>query len=193
MLVLIQAMMIGNYFYQPFPVLDLIDIVLRELTILDAEDYFSYMSRPEMLEYITKTNMPASLKQAQAEIKYWASLFDQKKSFYWAIATKNTNQLLGTVGFNIITVNHLKAEISYDLDSNFWGQGIMPRAVAAVLELADQTLKLVRIQATVNIDNQRSIKLLQRCNFQQEGLLRKYEIVNKRSKDYLIFARLANC
>ena len=38
-----------KYLYSPFPTLDLGDIILRELTDADVEDYFNYMSKPEWL------------------------------------------------------------------------------------------------------------------------------------------------
>ena len=182
--------MISDYFYQPFPVFDLNDIILRELKESDAENYFNYMGRSEMAEYLTKANMPSSIENALEEVRYWASLFSNKRSFYWAIAIKDTNQLIGTVGFNIISFNHLKAEISYDLDHNFWGKGIMLKSVKAVLKFADFALGLVRIQATVIVDNERSIKVLERCGFAKEGFLKKFEIVNGAHKDYYMYARV---
>jgi ribosomal-protein-alanine N-acetyltransferase len=182
--------MIIDYFYQPFPVFDLGDIILRELTESDAENYFNYMGRPEMAGYLTKSNMPSNIEQALEEVKYWASLFHNRRSFYWAIALKDTSQLIGTVGFNVISVNHVKAEISYDLDYNFWGKGIMLKSVKAVLKFADFALGLTRIQATVIVDNERSIKVLERCGFTKEGLLKKFEIVNGAHKDYYMYARV---
>lgn len=182
--------MVINYFYRPFPNFDLGEIILRELSQSDAENYLNYMARSEINLYLTNPNIPSNIDQALAEVKYWASLFHNKISFYWAIALKDTNQLIGTVGFNIISVNHLKAEISYDLDYNFWGKGIMLKSVKAVLQFADSALRLTRIQATVLVDNERSIKLLERCGFTQEGLLKKFEIVHGFHKDYYMYARV---
>ena len=182
--------MIIQPLYQPFPILDLNNIVLREITENDAQDYLNYMSRPDMADFVTDNNRPSNIDQSVNELKYWASLFHNKRSFYWAIALKSTNKLVGTAGFNIISIDNSRAEISYELDPEFWGQGIMLKSIKAILKFADFDLALVRIQATVIIDNERSIKVLERCGFAKEGLLKKYEVVQGEHKDYYIYGRV---
>lgn len=181
--------MIQQYFYQKFPLIDLNDIILRELTDEDAEDYFQYMNKPAMLPFLAQNNIPSTVELALDEVRYWSSLFHNKRSFYWAIALKDTNQLIGTAGFNTISQIHSRAEISYDLDFNYWGKGIMLKAIKGILRFADYT-GIVRTQATVIIDNVRSINTLERCGFIKEGLLKKYEFVNKQHKDYFMYSRV---
>jgi [ribosomal protein S5]-alanine N-acetyltransferase len=182
--------MIIQYFYQPFPTLELGDIILRELSQEDAQHYFNYMSKPVMADFLTADNLPTTLDAALSDLNYWSSLFHNKRSFYWGIALKDTNQLIGTIGFNIISIANNKAEISYDLDHDYWGRGIMLKAMKAVLKFADYALALTRVQATVIIDNKRSINLLERCGFACEGHLKKYEVVNGVHKDYYMYARV---
>ena len=86
--------------------------MLRELTDEDAEDY---MSRPEMKAFLAEANCPPTMEQALEVIWYCGNLFRNKRSFYWGIALKNTDQLIGTAGFNIISPQNLRAKISYDL------------------------------------------------------------------------------
>lgn len=179
-----------NYsLYSQFPVLDLGDIELRELTIYDAEEYFNYMSKPEMASFLTDSNIPKNVEHAAEELRYWASLFRNHRGFYWGIVLKSSNHLIGTVGFNSVSVPHLKAEISYDLSPDFWGKGIMLRSMQNILKFIDY-VGIVRIQATVIDDNIRSINLLERCNFVKEGFMKKYEIVQGIHKDYYLYARV---
>lgn len=182
--------MISQYLFQPFPVIDLNDIVLREITEDDAQHYFNYMSRPEMSSFLTDSNRPTTFEEALTEVKYWGSLFRNKRSFYWGIALKSNNQLIGTLGFNVIYFAHMRAEISYDLDYEYWGKGIMLKSIKAILKFADLALGLVRVQATVIKDNERSIKVLERTGFLPEGILKKYEIVEGVHKDYYMYARV---
>lgn len=179
-----------QYFFNAFPVLDLGDIVLREIVTSDAQDYFDYMSRNEMKSCLTKDNIPQTLEKAIEEVKYWGSLFTNKRSIYWAIALKKTNRMIGTAGFNLISFPNSRAEISYDLSPDHWGKGIMLKSIKGILKFSDYALELVRIQATVIIDNERSIKLLERCGFQKEGILKQYEVVDGRHKDYYMYGRV---
>ena len=66
----------------------------------------------------------------------------------------------------------------------------MLKSIKGILTFADLVLALVRIQATVIIDNERSIKVLERCGFKREGLLKQYEVVEGEHKDYYMYARV---
>ena len=177
-------------FFEPFPKIDLGDIVLREISKEDAQAYLDYMSNNQMAGFLTNENRPKTFEAALEEVSYWGGLFPSKRSIYWAIALKETNIMVGTAGFNMISFANSRAEISYDLDPNFWGKGIMLRSIKAILKFSDYTLGIIRVQATVITTNERSIKVLDRCGFQREGYLRKYELVEGELKDYYMYARV---
>jgi [ribosomal protein S5]-alanine N-acetyltransferase len=179
-----------QYFFGPFPALDLGEIVLREILATDAQDYLDYMNRNEMEGFLTKENRPQTIEKALEEVQYWGSLFPAKRSIYWAIALKETNQMIGTAGFNHISFANSRAEISYDLNPDYWGKGVMLKSIKGILHFADFGLALVRIQATVIIDNEKSIKVLERCGFEKEGFMKKYEVVEGEHKDYYMFGRV---
>lgn len=179
-----------QYFFGDFPALDLGNVILREIEESDAQDYFEYMSNNAMEGFLTKENRPNSVEKALEEVKYWGSLFPQKRSIYWAIALKESNKMIGTAGFNLISFPNSRAEISYDLSPEYWGRGVMLKSINGILKFADVALELVRIQATVIIDNERSIKVLERTGFKKEGLLKKYEVVEGEHKDYYMYSRV---
>lgn len=183
------ASKISQALFGPFPRFKFEDFVLREIENKDVERYFKYMSRKEMIPFLTNDNRPTTLEKAEKELLYWQSLYKNKRSFYWGIATPDDDKLIGTIGFNIISIAHVKGEISYDLDPDFWGKGIMSRALESLLKFADEKLALVRIQATVASNNERSLKMLKRCGFDEEGLMKKFEIINGQHKDYYLYAR----
>jgi ribosomal-protein-alanine N-acetyltransferase len=179
-----------QYFFGPFPVLESGDFVLREILESDSQDYFDYMSRDEMEGFLTKENRPQTLEKALEEVKYWGGLFPAKRSIYWAIARKDTNQMIGTAGFNMISFANSRAEISYDLNPDYWGKGVMLKSIKTILHFSETALGIVRVQATVITDNERSIKVLERCGFAQEGLLKKYEVVEGVHKDYYMYGKV---
>ena len=179
-----------QYFFGDFPEIDLGDIVLREIEESDAHDYLYYMNHDDMEGFLTKENRPGNMDEAIKEVQYWGSLFPNKQSIYWAIALKENNKMIGTAGFNSISFSHSRADISYDLSPEFWGKGVMLKSIKGILKFADENLEMVRIQATVITDNERSIKLLDRCGFVKEGLLKKYEIVDDQYRDYYMCGRV---
>lgn len=175
--------------FNKFPEIELGEIILRQLQKKDATVYLGYLHRPEMLEFFTDDNMPRNLSMAQSEIAYWRNLFSEKTSIYWAIALRKNNQLIGTAGFNMININYQSADISYDLDYNFWGRGIMSRVIEQIIIFAEEKLALTKIRATCAVHNLKSIRLLEKHNFQQKKLLPNYEIIQKKPRDYFLYIR----
>ncbi len=106
------------------------------------------MNNDQMAGFLTKENRPQTFDAAVEEVSYWGGLFSSKRSIYWAIALKENNRMIGTAGFNMISFPNSRAEISYDLDPNYWGKGVMLRSIKAVLKFSDHMLGIVRIQAT---------------------------------------------
>lgn len=176
--------------FEYFPKFDLGDVHLREISITDAAAYHRYMNIPEVREFITQDNVPITLDAAADDLRYWAGIYTNRRSIYWAIADTNTDELIGTIGFNLWNRYHNRADISYDLDYRFWGKGIMTKAITQVINFAKEKMKIVRIQATVVMENQKSINLLERVGFEQEGVLRKYEIIAGRYRDYYIYGNV---
>ena len=181
-----------EFLFNTFPTFDLGDIVLRGLVDADAIVYQKYMTNPRVMEFLTSENVPSTYDSALNDVRYWGSLFHTRRSFYWAIALKDSNQLVGSIGFNIWNRSHNRAEISYDLDFDYWGRGLMNKSIQAVLDFGFYGMQLNRIQATVMLNNDRSIKLLERSGFMQEGILHGYEVVHGMYTDYYMYAKTRN-
>ncbi|MBP7190024.1 MAG: GNAT family N-acetyltransferase [Rickettsiaceae bacterium] len=177
--------------FECFPRFDIGGVELREIkSESDGPAYYAYMNRPEVKEFITHDNVPVDLAAAVDDLNYWGGLFKRRSSIYWAIALSETGQMIGTIGFNAWNRTHNRSEISYDLDPICWGHGIMHRAMERILEFAHVEMKMMRVQATVVTENSRSIKLLERMNFEKEGVLRKYEIVAGQHRDYYMYSKV---
>lgn len=79
--------------------------------------------------------------------------------------------------------------LGYSLDQAAQGQGLMREALQAVIEHAfSPSVHLHRIQANVRPENGRSVALLQRLAFEDEGLAREYLFINGAWRDHSMFA-----
>lgn len=66
------------------------------------------------------------------------------------------------------------AYLGYGLGVGFTGQGLMTEAVELIVRYAFKDLKLHRVEANVQPENERSIAVLIRNGFTKEGFSRKY-------------------
>lgn len=87
-------------------------------------------------------------------------------------------------------VHRYSAELGYWLAEPYWGRGIMTGAVNAMIEYAIKKLPLNRIYAEPFASNLASICVLEKAEFQREGLLRASVVKNGEILDQILYARL---
>lgn len=84
------------------------------------------------------------------------------------------------------------AALGYWLAVDATGQGLATRAVEAVADIADQELKLHRIEASCMASNAPSQAVLKRTNFQQIGVAPTYLHIRGVWQDCNLYQRILN-
>jgi [ribosomal protein S5]-alanine N-acetyltransferase len=112
------------------------------------------------------------------------------QSIRYTVFIKNTNQIIGSCGFNYIDFENERAEIGYDLGKEYWGNGYASEAVFVLMNYWFHDLGLNRLEARVVPENVQSIKLLNKLAFQFEGILRQSEKSKDGFIDVMIFSKL---
>jgi [ribosomal protein S5]-alanine N-acetyltransferase len=125
----------------------------------------------------------------------WLALYakateQQGQPVHFAIHTGD-DALIGGCGLKDFEIgtSH-QAEIGYWLAKPLWGRGIMTAVVQRVCQHAVEEFGLVKIIAHVSTMNPASARLLEKCGFIQEGLLRKHFLKDGQFIDVKLFALL---
>ena len=82
------------------------------------------------------------------------------------------------------------AELVLFVHDDHWGQGIGTALLAALIDLADNWLGLLRLQLEVDPDNRGALHLYQKMGFETEGLVRGDTLTNGVLTDSVIMGRL---
>jgi ribosomal-protein-alanine N-acetyltransferase len=115
----------------------------------------------------------------------------------WAIALNadvardGNDALIGTCSLFALDTTHRRAMIGYALARAHWGRGYAQEALRLALEHAFNTLALNRVEADVDPRNTASMRLLERCGFKREGVLRERWRVGDDVQDSAIYGLLA--
>ncbi|HEY9735542.1 MAG TPA: GNAT family protein [Trichocoleus sp.] len=172
-----------------FPSLETPRLHLSPLEQGDAEFIYRHFSDPQVNQYLLDEPPISSLDQAQEIVDFFlqptATTYNR-----WILVTKVDKQPIGTCGFHKWDKRNRRSEIGYDLTPSAWGQGYMSEALATMLEYGFTHLNLNRIEALVYPGNPASLKLLERFNFQKEGLLRDYFHQNGQFYDHWLLSLL---
>ncbi|WP_416051879.1 GNAT family N-acetyltransferase [Cupriavidus basilensis] len=164
-------------------------ISLRQLERADVNAWFAYLSNPAVIEH-TSWNL-----RSEDDLLPMFDGFespDAQSTRRLAIIEGSSNNLVGTIGFHTISDVNRTAEIAYDLASSHWGKGIATSVCASVTDWAFIAYGFVRIQGTVLKSNLPSTRVLQKCGYRHEGLLRSYRMVRGTPSDFNCYARVAN-
>lgn len=141
-------------------------LTLEPLQASHAEEMFEVLSDAAIYRYLDY-EAPASadhLRTVYQRLEARQSPDGQQVWLNWVIRPLNR----ALVGYVQATVTaDQSAYVAYVLGSSHWGHGYAHRALQAMLEHVTSAYSVQRFLATVEADNQRSIRLLERLGFQR--------------------------
>jgi ribosomal-protein-alanine N-acetyltransferase len=150
--------------FTSFPVLETERLTLRALDLNDAKAIFGLRTNKEVNTYIKRT-MLNNLSEARAFIDSISNSVANNTSVFWVLESKDTAELLGTVGLRNFDIEEYYAEIGYDMHPDFQDSGYMSEAFEAILEFSAQQMGLKTIAAFTHQNNSASIALLEKYSF----------------------------
>jgi RimJ/RimL family protein N-acetyltransferase len=149
-------------------------LLLRQFTVGDAQFILTLLNEPSFLRYIGDKQV-RNLEDAEAYILNGPIASYEKHGFgLLLVELKETHTPIGMCG--LLKRDELPdADIGFAFLPSYWNKGFAFEAAAAVLQDARERLRLERILAITSLDNEASIKLLQRLGFGFEQVIRLSE------------------
>ncbi len=165
---------------------------LSQIRLEDTPLLIEYLNDKEI--YDNTCYIPYPYEEADARQWIEQAIHDRrtnKKLISWAIRDKDSH-LLGGIGFKgehlTCGVSQHTDEISFWLGRPHWSKGIMTKVVKKVCEIGFSDYNLYRIEAKVFMHNQPSVKVLEKCGFEMEGINRMAYFKNREHMDGMLFA-----
>lgn len=173
----------------PFPEIETARLKLREIADEDTPRLHSVWTDPLVTRYLVLDPF-TDLSQTREMISLLKGLHPSGEGFRWVLFLAVERETIGTCGFHNWNKEHARAEIGYEMDSRYWGKGLMSEAVRAVTDYGFTRMGLNRIEAFVSVGNRKSLSFLERNGFIFEGTLRQYELARGRYQDQWICSLL---
>lgn len=99
--------------------------------------------------------------------------------------------IVGVTGYGRVDWSNRSASIGYWIDAGAEGQGLVTRAVRALITHAFTVWELHRLEIRAATENLRSQAVSQRLGLTREGVLRQAEKIGDRYVDHVVFSVLA--
>ena len=111
---------------------------------------------------------------------------------FFLIHHRQSHDIIGGINLNNIQYGAAcSASLGYWLDEEAQGNGYMHEATGLVMDYAFHILRLNRLNAACLPDNDRSIKMLLRHGFEEEGYAKNYLQINGIFQDHRLFGKAA--
>jgi ribosomal-protein-alanine N-acetyltransferase len=175
-------------FFKTHPTLETVQLLLRPRKLEDRFDIFEYASDPEVPKH-----MPWSVHQSIEETTEFllrSLKADDRSSLSFSIELKSENKVIGDCGYLRFSPSNHSVELGCVLNRTYWGRGLMNEAIRELLRFAYDEMRVHRIEAHCEVENERSARLLNRLGFTLEGVCRDYELRKGRFIDMKIFSLL---
>lgn len=174
--------------FTPFPVLKTQRLILRAITLTDAEALFSMRSNPQMHLY-TDTKMDESIEETKSYIEKMNAGVKANRWLIWAIEEKATGRVIGSISIWNLDAEKNTAELGYGLNPEFQGHGYMQEALQCVVDYGLKTMKLTILEAYTEAENTASSSLLLKCGFAKTGEMDDQGYLNERVYHMHIYQR----
>jgi RimJ/RimL family protein N-acetyltransferase len=143
-------------------------IILKPVEVADAALIFEAWGRhPKNFTYLT-ARVFADVADARA---YIHNLFQTPESVAFHIVTSS-----GVVGIVKASVVGHRAQVGYVVHDRFSGQGVATAAVRELVARLEALPEISRIWATCALDNVASARVLEKCGFEREAVLKNWVI-----------------
>ena len=164
-------------------------LILIQSDVSHASDLFAFWTDPEVSKFMNMEPI-TTVDEVIDRIDFMNQLAAMNQSIRYTIFLKESNQIIGSCGFNYIDFENERAEIGYDLGKEYWGNGFGFEAVSALMSYWFHDLGLNRLEARVIPENLPSNRLLNGLGFHFEGILRQSEKSNGDFIDIMMYSRL---
>lgn len=176
-------MALADYIYEK-PTIDTPRLRLRPLRASDVSALREWTPDPSIYTYWGK-------RPGKAD-KNPALLFEKPekptKSFHLGVEERDTGKVIGDLWVYLIE-NDRMASVALRLAPACQGQGYGTEALAAMTAFCFTHTELQRLWTEVDARNLPSQRILEKCGYQREGLIRQGKMVNTWC-DYYIYAIL---
>lgn len=160
------------------PTLETQRLILRPLTAEDAPDLAEWLGRDEVYTYWGRK---ASKGEKNPELLFidarpWVKR-KPSQDLNWGVVWKETGRVIGEVAiFNV--QNQRMAYVGYRLHPDYWRQGITTEALHRAVDFVFENTELERLEATCDVRNTGSVRVLEKCGFLREGTVRQGKMVS---------------
>ncbi len=149
-----------------FPRLNTSRLVLRLMTPEDIPALVHHGSHRLIARHIKNISYPYNSIDAGMRLSKIMRGFNSKSQLILAIESKDDEEMIGEVVLNFGDQETDRAELAYWIGQKYWRLGLMTEVLNEIVRYGRDELKLTQVLADTRSDNDASIGLLRKLDFE---------------------------
>ncbi|TMA95339.1 MAG: GNAT family N-acetyltransferase [Deltaproteobacteria bacterium] len=145
-------------------------VLLRPFAVCDVPAVLAYASDPEVTRHLQ-----------------WDAYDDPATAGSFIRSTLNGGETWFARAI-VLREKDRRAELGYGLARAYWGCGYATEAAGLLVRFGFERLGLMRIQAACAVENERSMRTLERLGMRREGRLAQYRWKAGAARDLYLYA-----
>jgi [ribosomal protein S5]-alanine N-acetyltransferase len=175
-----------EHYFEKQPVLVTERLVLRQITMEDAQAIFDMRANKRVNEFIARPEMN-DVAQARDLLTRIKAQYQAKNCLSFAGQLRGDGEIIGTCGFNQFDFPNHHAEIGGEMGAKYWGKGLAQEAFKAIVTFGFEKLMLQTIEAKVLPSNRSAIALLEAYGFVKEAHFKNRILFNGDFMDMAVY------
>ena len=114
-----------------------------------------------------------NMETTEELVNSWLCRYEEESYYRWAIVLKKTKEPIGVITVVNMDEKAENLEIGYYMGSKWWNSGLTTEAVKTIIHYLFNEVKVRRVEACISVINIQSRKVLEKCGFIFEGIMRK--------------------
>jgi len=174
------------------PILETERLILRPITAADAPAVFLYASNPNLTRFTLFETHQTIDDSLWFTTDYVRSRYANREPDPFGIVLKGdpVPTVIGGLGAHWASQPNGTMEMGYSIAEPYWGRGLIPEAVRALVRYVFSEYAVERLQARVIVGNDASERVLQKLGFTREGVLRSFVLRRGRYWDLAMYSLL---
>ncbi len=141
-------------------------LILRDLLLSDEQGMFELDADPRVHNFLGNSPIK-TMDEAHFYINLVQQQYKENGIGRWAVIEKSSGEFVGWSGLKFIKEfenNHTHFyDVGYRLIPKFWNKGYATESARAALHYGFETLQLLEIYGSANIENIKSRRALEKC------------------------------
>ncbi len=148
-------------------------LILRRFTLDDAESMYENWAKDSEVTKYLRWPPHENVEVSKRLLNQWVESYHDLSYYSWAIAFKEDNIPVGSIGLNTVSEIDEAGEIGYCIGKSWWGKGVMTEALKAVIRFCFDDVGFNRLETDHSVNNPASGRVMQKAGMLFEGIARQ--------------------